>query len=159
MSANHEVARGNGERGVSVLDPFRWDPFREIFGLRSNMERFFEEPRWMINLPKTPTLNVEETEKEYTLKADVPGMDKKDISVEIKNGVLTISGERKDEKEEKGKNILRREQSYGFFMRSLNLPEDIKASDIKASYKDGVLVMNIPRVEGAKPHGVKVEVE
>jgi HSP20 family protein len=106
-----------------------------------------------------PAIDVQQTDKEYTLKADLPGVEKKDISVQVRDNILTVSGERKSEKEEKGKNYLRREHSYGSFSRSLSLPNDVKTSEIKAAYKDGVLSLKIPRVEGAKPHNVKVEIE
>lgn len=83
--------------------------------------------------------------KEYVLKADLPGLDKKDIRVEVKGNMLNISGEKKSEKEEKGKDFFRRERAYGAFSWSLPLPEGVKSDKAKAQYKHGVLSLRIPR--------------
>ena len=160
-----EMAKGNGGKDFSL-----WDPLHERYGIRGTLSRLFEDvfhgleragwgPGFAGMELWTPSVDVEEKDKEYLLTADLPGLDKKDIRVEVKNKVLTISGERKTDKEEKGKNYLRREHTFGSFSRSLSLPEDTKATEIKASYKDGVLSLKIPRVEGAQAQAAKIAIE
>ena len=92
-----------------------------------------------------PTLDIGATEKEYTINVEVPGVDQKDIKLEISNNTLTVSGEKKQEKEEKKKNYYRTECSYGSFQRVLSLPEDADQENIKARFKNGVLTMTLPR--------------
>ncbi|MEW5734689.1 MAG: Hsp20/alpha crystallin family protein [Thermodesulfobacteriota bacterium] len=96
----------------------------------------------------TPALDVSETEKEYRIKAEIPGLSKEDISVTLDEGVLTVSGEKKAEHEEKGENYHVRERSYGYFSRSLRLPEAIEVEKVDATYRDGVLHVVIPKTEG-----------
>lgn len=152
MSVKHAVMIKNNEREV-----LPWDPFREMSGFAPMM------PRWLFGAqrmdPVLPAINVQETDKEYVLKADIPGTDKKDVHVDVKNGVMTIRGEKKTEKEEKGKNFLRHERYEGSFSRAFTLPEDVKAGDIKAVCKDGVLEVKMPRVAGAKRGTCEVKVQ
>lgn len=135
-----------------------WDPFREFertpFG--GLFEDFFAPMRaaapsyyrgWL------PRADVQETEKEYLLSISVPGVRKEDLKVDVRDDMLTISGERKAEKEEKGKTWLRKECSYGSFSRSFVLPEGMHPEDVKASYQDGVLKLTIPKPEGAPSKG------
>lgn len=92
-----------------------------------------------------PAVNVAETDKQFEIEFAVPGMKKEDFKINIENNVLTVSAERKEEKEEKKKNYTRQEYSYNSFTRSFTLPENVKHDDIKAQYKDGVLKLDIAK--------------
>jgi HSP20 family protein len=106
----------------------------------------------------TPSCNVSETAEEYRIEAELPGVKEADVEVNIENGVLTLRGERREEKEEKGKKYHRVESSYGSFMRSFTLPEDGDEEKITASYKDGLLIVRVPRTEPKKTTAKKVEI-
>ena len=95
----------------------------------------------------TPAVNVQENEKDYVIEVAAPGLTKKDFHVNVENGVLVISSEKKSENEEKGGKYLRKEFSYNSFKRSFTLPENTNADDIKASHKDGVLSVLVPKTE------------
>ena len=107
----------------------------------------------------TPLVDVSEDGKEYLIKADLPGVKKEDVKVSIDNGVLTLSGERRSEKEEKGQKFHRIEKSYGSFQRSFTLPEGTDDAKIVAEFKDGVLNVRLPKSETAKSKSVAVKVE
>lgn len=102
-----------------------------------------------------PSANVIEGEKEFKIELAAPGMKKDEFKVEINNGQLTISSEKKDEKEEKGKNYTRQEFSYRSFTRSFLLPENVNAEKINAKYDDGILKLTLPKKEGTKKLGKK----
>ena len=104
-------------------------------------------------------LDVIEEKEQYVLKADLPGLNKEDIKVSLENGILTIEGERKTETEDKDKQFHRVERSYGRFVRSLNVGTNVDSSKIRASYKDGVLQLNVPKVEVAKPKSIDINVD
>jgi HSP20 family protein len=106
----------------------------------------------------SPLVDITEDDKEYLVKAEIPEMKKEDIKVNVHEDVLTITGERKYEKEEKGKKYHRVERSYGSFMRSFTLPEDADGSKVSAEYKDGVLKVHLPKSEKAKPKAVEVKI-
>ncbi|HEX6957108.1 MAG TPA: Hsp20/alpha crystallin family protein [Ferrovibrio sp.] len=108
---------------------------------------------------EAPKIDFKETEKEYQLDAELPGVPAKDVQVSVANGVLTIKGEKSSEKEEKGRNYLRVERAYGGFERSLALPEDADDAKIAATSKDGVLSLVIPKKAGAKPETRRIEVK
>jgi len=147
----------------SELTP--WRPFRELTTLRDEMDKMWNrflgewpsmEPfkgEWM------PSLDVSETKDNIVVKAEVPGMDAKDIDISLANDILTVKGEKKQEKEEKEENYHRVERSYGAFSRSVRLPKDVQSNKIKASYKDGVLKITLPKSEEAKKKEVKIKVE
>mgnify|MGYP001251590429 CR=1 FL=1 len=105
-----------------------------------------------------PSFEVIDTDSAYCLRADLPGMSKKDVSIEVSENVLTISGERKNGKSSKNSDHYS-ELRYGQFSRSFNLPEDIKTEGIKASMKDGVLALNIPRMEKIAPDVKKISIK
>jgi HSP20 family protein len=141
----------------------RWEPFREMddffrqvspmFGrsaLRGLGERTTE---W------APTANISETDKEYLIKAELPEVRKEDVKITLENGVITISGERKQEKEAKDENEIRVESFYGTFTRSFSLPENIDPGAVRAESKDGVLKIRIPKKEASKPKSITVEVQ
>lgn len=104
-------------------------------------------------------IDVVEEKEQYVLKADLPGLNKEDIKVSLENGILTIEGERKSEIEEKDKQYHRVERSYGRFVRSLNVGTNVDQSKIRASYKDGVLQLNVPKAQEVKPKSIEVQVE
>ena len=102
-------------------------------------------------------MDVSETGKEIVVHAEIPGMDSKDIDISLNGRVLTIKGERKQEHEDKEKSYHRIERSYGSFSRSFELPADVDADKVKASYKDGVLVLNIPKTKEQSVKKIEVK--
>jgi HSP20 family protein len=103
-------------------------------------------------------VDISEDDKEYLIKAEVPEMKKEEIKINVHDDVLAISGERKYEKEEKGKKYHRVERAYGSFVRTFALPEDADGSKVSAEYKDGVLKVHLPKSEKAKPKAIEVKV-
>jgi len=106
----------------------------------------------------TPVADITEDEKEYLIKAELPEMKKEEVKVTVENAVLTISGERKFEKEEKKKKYHRVERGYGTFVRSFTLPEDADANKVKAEFKNGLLTVHLPKSEKAKPKEIEVNI-
>ena len=106
-----------------------------------------------------PAVDVTQTDKRYEITAELPGMAEKDIDVKLANGVLTIRGEKRDEKEEKNKDYYVRERSFGSFERSFQLPEDVDADKINASFNKGVLTIMVPRSAQAQRAEKKIEVK
>lgn len=129
--------------------PFNVDEFSGL------MNRLFTEPAAR---PWAPAIDIFETENEVVLKADVPDVKLEDVDIRVENGTLTLKGERKLEKAESGKGFHRLERGYGSFSRVFTLPESLDDSKVKADYKNGVLTINIPKKEVAKPRSVKVEI-
>jgi HSP20 family protein len=140
----------------------RWDPIRELDSLQSDMNRLFDgffqgragndvNRRWI------PAMDLVETADHLVLRADLPGISEEDIEIEIKDGVLTVSGERKTEHEDKGEGYHRVERSFGRFSRSLTLPDAIDADSVKANFDRGVLEVKIPKPAETKPHRVQVD--
>jgi HSP20 family protein len=105
-----------------------------------------------------PTADITEDDKEYLIRAELPDLRKEDVKVTVENGVLTISGERKFEKEEKQKKYHRVERAYGRFVRGFTLPDDADADGVKADFKDGMLTVHLPKNEQAKPKQIEVKV-
>jgi HSP20 family protein len=143
----------------------RWDPFRELEEMSDRLNRMFARPaartngkETMIVADWTPTVDISETDGEYQIKAEIPDVKKEDVKVTLEDGVLTIQGERKQEKEEKGKKYHRIERSYGSFVRSFSLPDVIDEEKVKAEFKDGVLSLHLPKSEKAKPKAIEVKV-
>ena len=142
-----------------------WNPFQEFENM---LERYSKSG--MSNLGKqmntemsfadwAPSVDIEEQEDKYLIKADLPGVEKKDIEVKLENGVLSIRGEKKAEKETgKGTRQHRTERFHGTFARSFTLPDAVKADKVDASYKDGVLTLSIPKQEEAKPKSIEIKV-
>jgi HSP20 family protein len=108
--------------------------------------------------PWAPAVDIVETENELVLKADVPGVQLKDIDIQLENGTLTVKGERKFEKEENNKGFHRMERTYGSFVRIFTVPESVDAEQVKAGYEAGVLTITLPKKEVAKPKTIKVQV-
>lgn len=131
--------------------------------LQRQMERMFDDFQYesIPNFPALgaefiPTAEVEETEDHYLLSMDLPGVKKEEIKIEFRNNILTISGERSEEKETKGKTRYRSNRYYGAFERSFNLPEDVKADQIATEYKDGVLRVAIPKTPASKAQQIPI---
>ncbi len=142
----------------------RWDPFSDLVQLRDDIGRLFSGIEKEGKLEKksatwSPDVDIKESETDITLKADLPGMKKEDIEVSLDNDVLSIKGERKFEKEEKGKDFVRVERSYGSFYRSFTVGIPVKENEVKASYKEGVLEVVIPKAEVKKAKKVEVKAE
>jgi HSP20 family protein len=106
-----------------------------------------------------PAVDIIDEKDHIRVKADLPGMKREDIEVNMENDMLTIRGEKKEEKEVKEKDVVRSERHYGSFQRAFSLPVSVDASKVNAVYKDGVLVVTLPKKEGARPKQVKVEVK
>jgi HSP20 family protein len=105
-----------------------------------------------------PRVDIAEDEKEYIINAELPGVKKEDVKVSVENGVLSIAGERKTEKEEKGKKYHRVEQTYGTFMRTFSLPEGSSGEKISAEFRDGILKVHLPKEEKAKAKAIEVKI-
>jgi len=106
-----------------------------------------------------PAVDIEEKDGKYLVKADLPGLKKKDIHLELHDGYLTLKGERKSENEEKKENYHRSERTYGTFQRSFKVPAGVTEKDIKAKYHDGVLELTVPSSKAEKPKAIDVKVE
>ncbi|MBN2536939.1 Hsp20/alpha crystallin family protein [candidate division WOR-3 bacterium] len=140
----------------------RWDPFREMASLREEMDRVFDSlygryPRERAEISWAPPLDIEETENEITVRAEIPGMKKEDIKISLTGDTLSISGERRHETEQRGKTYHRIERAYGRFMRTLVLPNDVQADKVKAAYSDGILELTMPKSEKAKAREISIE--
>jgi HSP20 family protein len=107
----------------------------------------------------TPAVDIAEHDNEYSVKVELPGVNKDDVKLTFENNILTIRGEKKQEKETKKENYHRVERSYGSFQRSFTLPAAVKADKIDASYKDGILTVSLPKAEEAKPKQIEVKVK
>lgn len=137
----------------------RWDPFRELEGIQTRLNRIFGgsmEGEAATFADWAPAMDVQETEAEYVIKADLPEVKKEDVKVQFENGVLSIEGERKMEKEEKGKKFHRVERGYGCFVRRFALPNEVDGAKVAAEFKDGVLNVHLPKTADKKAVTVKV---
>ena len=148
---------------------------KEPFGLLSNFDRDID--RWFgedwfgmdtmrstifndfVDTTWTPAVDIEEKDGKYVLKAELPGLKKEDIHVELKDGYLTLRGERNMEHEDKKKNYHRIERAYGSFERSFRVPDTVKEKDIHASFKDGILELTVPVMEDAKHKAIDIKIE
>jgi HSP20 family protein len=143
----------------------RWEPVRELTSLQNEMNRLFNT---VFDTPTTanggtprrwiPAMDLVETDDHFVLKADLPGLAEGDVSVEVEDNVLTVSGERKSEHEDKREGYVRVERSYGAFRRSLTLPDGIDPEAVTASFDKGVLEVRIPKPEERKPRRVAIQV-
>src|SRR5204863_8080157 len=141
----------------------RWDPFRDLNLLQDRMNRLFDDAGrgWRADEPAatttwSPAVDIFETEAEIIVKAELPGMEQKDITLHLENNVLSLRGERKFEKEAKDENYHRIERSYGAFSRSFSIPATVDDENIRAEYKDGVLNIVLPKKEQARPKQINI---
>jgi HSP20 family protein len=146
------------------MDLIQWRPFREVSRLRSEMDRLWDEyfgagrralqpmeEAWL------PAVDVSESEDKITVKAEIPGMEAKDIDISMSGDTLTIKGEKKTEKEEKEENYHLVERSYGSFRRAMKLPAVVDADKVEATYKNGVLTVVLPKKEEVKPKAIEIK--
>ena len=136
----------------------KWDPFRDF---NTFTERFGNFPNRYFNAPVSttawnPSVDIFENDNEVVVKAELPGMEAKDIDVKLENNVLTLRGERHFEKEAKEENYHRIEREYGSFSRAFSLPVSVNAEKVTAEYKDGVLKIVLPKKEEIKPKPIKI---
>jgi HSP20 family protein len=139
----------------------RWEPFRELSSLQTEMNRLFNAAfdtppgnggarRW------TPAMDLVETDEHFVLRADLPGLTESDVNIELEDNVLTVSGERKAERQEKGEGFYRVERSFGSFSRALTLPKGIDPEGVKAEFDNGVLEVRVPKPEQRKPRKITI---
>jgi HSP20 family protein len=141
----------------------RWDPAVELDSLQSEMNRLFDgffghgraanggtPPRWI------PAMDLAEEGDDLVLTADLPGLSEDDVSIEVKDGVLTVSGERRTDRDHEGRGYRRVERSFGRFSRSLSLPDGIEADEIAANFDRGVLEIRIPKPEQRQPQRIPI---
>jgi HSP20 family protein len=139
-----------------------WSPFDRIFGLRNELNRLFDNP--LTELARSteffnvwvPPLDLYEDKDHLTVKVELPGMKKEDIALSVHEGALSISGERKEQNGHEDSETYRSERLYGKFNRTVTLPSPVAVDKIKASYKDGILTVTLPKTEEAKPRQIEV---
>jgi HSP20 family protein len=142
----------------------RWEPFREFDSLQNRMNRLFRDSfsdgreESLSTSTFAPAVDVYEDEHSTTLKLDVPGIEEKDIDIRLENNLLTVTGERKFEKEEKEENYRRVERQYGSFSRSFTVPSTLDPESVTASYDKGVLKIKLAKKAEAKPKQIKINV-
>jgi HSP20 family protein len=147
----------------------RWEPFRDLVSIQERMNRLFDEafrsnPRangeddWALGGSWAPAVDIYEQEGNIVLKAELPGVDAKNVDIHVENNVLTLRGERKFDHEVKRDNYHRVERAYGTFARSFTLPNVVDTERINAEYKDGVLRVTLPKKEEAKPKQISISV-
>ena len=141
-------------------DPFRWE-FEDLGGLRRSMDRVFDE--LLVRAPRRtvkewePPIEMFETSTEVIVRAELPNIDPKKVDITVTENTVTLKGETKIEEEQKDRNYYYREIVYGAFARTMKLPTEVKGTEAKAVYKDGVLEVKIPKAEHVKPIPVKVQ--
>lgn len=167
------VERSTGEKGLARSQPGGLSsPFSMMRRLSDDMERIFEDNSWgTYKFPRlfrnldltttrwTPDIEAFERKGEFVVRADLPGMTKDNIKVEVSDGDLVIQGERNEEKEQKDKGYYACERSYGAFYRAVPLPEGVKADEAKATFKDGVLEVAMPAAKAPDKHGRQLEIK
>ncbi|HEY7553391.1 MAG TPA: Hsp20/alpha crystallin family protein [Candidatus Binatia bacterium] len=161
------------EKGKETRELAPWRPFSDLTRWERDMERMMDDffdrrmrPWWPERWLRTegfttnvPALDVFEEKDELVVKAELPGMEKDNVEVNLTDHTLTIKGEKKKEEEVKEEKYYRSERSYGSFVRTLQLPADVQADKVKASFKNGVLEVRLPKTEEAKAKEIKVKVD
>ncbi len=145
----------------------KYDPWRDVLSLRDEIDRLFEdffpvkssERRDYLSEVWAPAIDIYETKDDVVVKAELPGMSKEDIKINIVDNSLIIEGEKKQEKEVKEENYYRVERRYGAFRRVVEIPVPVKTENVEATYKDGVLEIKLPKKEEAKPKEIEVKVK
>ena len=142
----------------------KWDAWREMEDM---FDRYFKHAglplaggqETMTSGEWSPRVDISETDAEFEIKAEIPEVSKEDIHVSVNNGVMTLRGERKQEKEDKNKKYHRIERRYGSFSRSFTLPENVDPAGVKAAFKDGLLAIRIPKSAKSQPKAIEVKVD
>jgi len=144
----------------------KWEPFHELSGFQDEMNQLFEDffgrvpaRRMFSEGSWAPLMDIEETKDEILVKAELPGMRKEEVKIQINNDVLSITGERKREDEAREKTYHRIERAYGKFQRMIRLPTEVDATKVKATYENGVLTIRLPKSEQSKPKEIAIEVK
>ena len=140
-----------------------YKPFRDFWNLPDEMNRFFwgleranrNEPELQANW--IPAVDITEDAESVTIQAELPGVDKNDITIKVSDGVLTIQGERRFKEEKKEENYYHFERRYGTFARSFSLPRTVNGDKVEAAMKDGLLHLRIPKIEEAKPKQIQIQ--
>lgn len=143
----------------------RWEPFRDLVTTQDGFNRLFNETfsRFFDDGESgsrgwAPAVDIYETDQDVVLKAELPGVDPKDVEIRVEDGTLYLKGQRKFENEVKEENYHRVERSYGSFTRSFALPSSVNSEKAKAEYKDGLLTLTLPKREEAKPKTIQINV-
>jgi HSP20 family protein len=141
-----------------IMELIRWEPFDGLNRIQSRINDLFGDRMNWNSATWYPPVDVLENKDSYVLRAELPGMKKEDFNLEVKDGMLTLSGERKSEKTTDGVKYRTVERIEGKFSRSFSLPETVKHDGIQATYKDGILEIHVPKAEEAKPRRIEVSV-
>ena len=147
-----------------MMDLIRWNPSNETRALQNRIHRLFDHDFFpslrfddeLTMVDWKPAVDIFDNDDSIIIKAELPGVESKDVEVELKDRVLTLKGERSHEKEVKEENYHRKERAFGKFQRSFTLPAEVNADKIKADYKDGILNIEIPKPEEKKPKKINV---
>ena len=147
-----------------MMNLVKWNPWREMPTLPGRLNRFFDDPFFRIGRLAddsdlgmwNPAVDLYEKDDHYMIKAELPGVDKDAIKIDLKDRLLTLSGERTYDNEVKEENYYRRERSYGKFQRAFTLPADVDSEKIKAEFKDGILQIEVPKPEEKKARQVTI---
>lgn len=144
----------------------RWDPFRELEEVHNRLASFFDSgtrtrdrEESILTTAWAPLVDILEDDKSYTLKVELPEMKREDIKVSVENGILTISGERLREQEQENRKYHRVERAFGSFIRNFTLPQSVDPGKVNATYRDGVLHVNVEKAEHTRPQSIEVKVE
>lgn len=148
------------------MDLVKWEPFEGLNRIQSRINDLFDETFGRPRAHPTangaavwfPPVDVLESRDSYLIRAELPGMKKEDFNLELQDGVLTLSGERKFEEPANGVEYHRIERSTGKFFRSFSLPQTVKTDEIKASFRDGILEVHVPKADEAKPKQIAINV-
>jgi HSP20 family protein len=153
--------------GLEMNAMTRWDPFRELDDLQNRLSTLFGRAPVRKDGPKdealtvaewAPLVDIVEDDHQYLIKAELPEVKKEDVRLTVQDGVLSLSGDRKFVKEEKGKKYHRVERAYGSFVRTFTLPEDANEQKVSADFKDGLLQIHLPKSEKARPKNIEVKI-
>ncbi|MCK4417815.1 MAG: Hsp20/alpha crystallin family protein [Candidatus Latescibacteria bacterium] len=144
----------------------RWRPLGDFVDVRDEIDRLFDtflpvkfKAEYPVTAAWAPRVDVAETDNEVIVTTELPGVERKDVKLSVEDNVLTIGGEKKQEKETKEKNYHCVERRYGTFSRSFTLPTRIQADKVKATFKDGILIIKLPKVEEAKTKEIPIEIQ
>ena len=143
----------------------RWSPLRDLVNMQSEMNRLFDD--FYVQSSESsdqpavwgPVVDISENDNEIMVIAELPGLQKEDVKINLQDNVLSLEGEKKQEAEEKGKCFHRVERGYGKFQRSFVLPASVKGNNVKANFKDGILVITLPKTDEAKPKQIDISVQ
>ena len=147
-----------------MMNLVRWNPFGEMTAMQNRINRLFNVPYWSAGRIDddtgmgmwNPVVDLYEKDEHFVIKAELPGVNKKDITIDLKDRVLTLTGERSYENDVKEENYYRRERSYGKFQRAFTLPADVDSEKIKAEFNDGLLKIEVPKPEEQQPKKVTI---